>query len=45
MNISSFYQQVVIGFVLLGAVLVNQLTSMRAARKAAMAAEPNAAAN
>ncbi len=36
MGIDAFYQQVVIGVVLLGAVLINQLTAMRAAHKAAM---------
>ncbi len=37
MSIDAFYQQVVIGVVLLAAVLTNQFTAMRAAHKAAMA--------
>ena len=37
MDISSFYQQVVIGVVMLAALLINQLTANRAAKKAAIA--------
>ena len=37
MDISSFYQQVVIGIVMLGALLINQVTANRAAKKAAIA--------
>ena len=37
MDINSFYQQVVIGVVLLGAVLLNQITYLRSAKKAARA--------
>ena len=44
MDISSFYQQVVTGIVLLAALLFNQLAANHAARKAAIAKEAQAAA-
>jgi len=45
MNIDDFYQQVVIGIVLLGAVLINQLGSMYTARKALLTVGKKAAGN
>ncbi len=44
MDISSFYQQVVIGIVMLAALLINQLTANYSAKKVAMAKEKATAA-